>query len=155
MSAVFDALKQKALLRNEEGFTTTSGQSLGVFPGDDPWLTANTTMIGSTSAVGPVFVAYAAPIAPHWTIWGAGANLAEPTIVRSDSFFVPMQNEASTMGEGSVLFVDFGDAQRGVVALDFPRKKIYSEEITFFTAQLKRKTPSAIIGGRDYGEENA
>ena len=155
MSAVFDALKQEALKREEAGFTTTRVQPFGYFSGEDSWATANCTIVGSTASVGPVFVAYAAPVATGWSTWEGDVDLGDVSLVRSDTFFAPIQKGSSTMGSGSVLFVDFGIGQRGVVALDLPRKTIYSEEVTFYTANLKRKTPSAIIGGRDYGEENA
>ena len=35
------------------------------------------------------------------------------------------------------------------------RKKIHSVDISFRISKLPRKQPSAILGGRDYGEENA
>ena len=63
---------------------------------------------------------------------------------------------ATTLGGGIVVLADFGaDQSRGVVALDMPRKKIHSVDISFRISKLPRKQPSAILGGRDYGEENA
>jgi hypothetical protein len=157
MSGVSDALKQEALQREEAGFTTTRPHPLGLFLGETPWATANRSVVGSIASVGSYVVGYSRPALHRGTgEWDIDYSVYQPPVVRSDNFFVQMLHDASTMGGGAVLYVDFGDFhQRGVVALNLPRKKIHSVEITFSTAQLKRKTPRVILGGRDHGEENA
>jgi hypothetical protein len=150
MSAVFDALRQDAVRREGAGFTTIQAQPVEYLSGKDPRVTTTSTSVGAAVSGRAIFISYSATMGLPEEFDLRGATLAQ-----SEMIFVPTQKETSTMGTGSILFVNFGNNLRGVVALDLPRKRIHSEDVTFYTAKLKRKMPTTIIGGRDYGEENA
>lgn len=158
MSAVFDTLRQEALEREETGFTTMRAQPFGFFvePGDF-WSTANQTLVTSTASMGSYVVAYSAPKLNRiasMSNWDVDTGLLG--VVRSDSFFVRRHANTATMSGGAVLLIAFGPSQeRGVIVLNMPRKKIHTQTVSFFTAQLKRKVPHVILGGRTHGEENA
>lgn len=161
MSAVYDTLKQEALEREESGFTTMRPKPAGFLPGlGDTWTTVNRTMVGSGTAVvsGSYVIAYDDQKTVRGsTVWDwEGADARRPGIVRSDNFLVLLDLNASTMDVGEVVVVDFsGSTERGVISLKMPRKTIKSFSVSFQIAQLKRKTPRVILGGRTNGEEHA
>lgn len=158
MSAVLETFRQDALEREQSGFATMQTHPLGFFvQSGDLWSTANQTVVVSDTTSGSYVVAYEAPHVDYMaTIAPWNIDVRKAGIVRSDSFLVRRQANTATMSGGQVLVISFGDIhERGVIALEIPRKMVHSQVVSFNTAQLKRKTPSVMLGGRTYGEENA
>jgi hypothetical protein len=157
MSAVFDTLKQEAREREETGFITMRPDHFGqTFEGGELSATLNRAVVSSGAALDSIIVAYRAGKAHRVESMWWDVEVDPPYVWRSDTFFVRLQGDAATMGGGAVLVGDFEAAhERGTFILKLPRKTIHSEQVSFYTSKLKRKAPRLILGGRDFGEENA
>jgi hypothetical protein len=157
MSAVFDTLKQEAREREETGFTTMRADHFGqAFAGGDLSATVNRAVVSSGAAAGSIVVAYAAGKGHRGESMWWDVEVDRPFLVRSNDFFVRVQDNTATMGGGAVLIGEFEAAvhERGTFILKLPRKTIHSGQVSFYTSQLKRKAPRVILGGRDH-DENA
>lgn len=148
------ALKQAAHQREETGFITMPLAAPALRAEErDAWATANTTLVSSGGLQGSYVVAYGEELRGA-SIWDFDAPVRQPHLVRSDNFLVRFERNTATVGGGGdVIFADFGVApRRGVTVVRVPRKVLFSQEVSFFTNQLKRKAPKVILAGRRRGE---
>lgn len=155
LSAEISALKQAARQREETGFTTMSVQTLDLRSEDkNPWATVSTSVVGSGALYGTYIVAYSgAKELRGVSVWDLDVPVRQPQLIRSDTFLVRREGNAASVSGGEVVFADFGGrSERGVIVVDVPRKVISSEQVSFYTANLKRKTPRVVLGGRNRDE---